>query len=61
MDRLFSNDLHRALFIHQIIDWFLIYVDDEMTVGMVQAWVGQKLVYVTFYEYFQCPIYKYLQ
>ena len=28
-----------------------------VTVGMVQAWVGQKLVNVTFYEFF-CPILK---
>ncbi len=28
--------------------------------GMVQAWVAKKLVNVTFYEFFRCPIYKYL-
>ena len=27
--------------------------------GMVQAWVGQKLVNVTFYEFLRCPIYKF--
>ena len=25
-------------------------------VGMEQAWVGQKLVNVTFYEFLRCPI-----
>jgi hypothetical protein len=29
--------------------------------GMVQAWVDKKLVNVTFYEFFLCPIYKYLR
>ena len=28
---------------------------------MVQAWMGQKLVNVTFYEFFRCPIYNYLR
>jgi hypothetical protein len=29
--------------------------------GMVQAWVAQKLVNVTFYKFLGCPIYKYLR
>ena len=29
--------------------------------GMVQAWVGQKLVNMTFYMFIGCPIYKYLR
>jgi hypothetical protein len=28
--------------------------------SMVQAWVGQKLVNVTFYEFFDVRIHKYL-
>jgi hypothetical protein len=27
------------------------------TLGMVQAWVGQKLVNITFYEFFWCLVY----
>jgi hypothetical protein len=29
--------------------------------GMAQAWVAQKLVNVTFYEFLGCLIYKYLR
>jgi hypothetical protein len=33
----------------------------KSTFRMVQAWVGQKLVNVTFYEFFLCHIlYKYI-
>jgi hypothetical protein len=33
-----------------------IWVLEECTAGMVQAWVGQKLLNVTFNEFFLCPI-----
>ena len=29
--------------------------------GMVQAWVANKLLKVTFLRVFRCPIYKYLR
>jgi hypothetical protein len=31
------------------------------TAGMMQAWVGQKLANVTFYEFFDVQFYKYLR
>ena len=31
--------------------------EEETAGGMVQAWVGQKLVNVTFYEFLQCPFF----
>ena len=38
--------------------------DDEtllLSMGMLQAWVAKKLANVTFYKFFQCPIYKFLR
>ena len=35
--------------------------DVSMLTGMVQAWVGQKLVKVTFFEFFNVRFYKYLR
>ena len=30
---------------------------DEEELGMMQVWVGQKLVNVTFYNFLRCPIF----